>query len=119
MTKGPFVFASVLPEGMAPWIAKSMLHEFIKNLLTALIIMWLLAQTTGLKFWPKVIFVTLAALAGSIVAILPNWIWWGFSSAYILVQFVDITVAWFAAGLVMAALLKDQPATPKAQPATA
>ena len=90
MTRGPFAFVSVLPEGMKPWLPKSMLREFIKTVLSALIIVWLLAQTTGLNYWEKAMFVMLAALAGSIVAILPNWIWWGMSAPYILVQLVDI-----------------------------
>ena len=113
MTKGPFAFVSVLPQGMKPWLPKSMFREFIKNLLAAFIIVWLLAQTTELNYWKKVIFVMLAALAGSIIAILPNWIWWGMSPAYILVQFVDIAIAWFAAGLVMAKFLATQSATPQ------
>ena len=116
MTDGPFAFVSVLPQGMKPWLPKSMFRDYIKNLLAALLIIGLLSQTTALTYWRQVLFIMLAALAGSIIAILPSWIWWGMSPAYLLVQFADIAVGWFAAGLVMAKFLGTRSARPRTSP---
>jgi hypothetical protein len=47
-------------------------------------------------------FIVTAALAVGVIAVLPNWVWWHFSTRWTLVTMTDIVVGWLLAGLVIA-----------------
>ncbi|MDA0323857.1 MAG: hypothetical protein O2923_14245 [Verrucomicrobia bacterium] len=103
MKSGPRVFAVVRTDGMAsmgPSIAKGVGF----NLLSALLVTWLLAMTDNLSYAGKLLFLVVFGLAASCFLTTPYWIWWGFSSSYILVAFADALIGWLLAGLVIAKL---------------
>jgi hypothetical protein len=72
------------------------------EILGALLLTWLLLQTTGLSYWRRVAFVTTAALAVAVLAALPDWNWLGFSARYTAIVTTDMVLGWFLAGLVIA-----------------
>ena len=57
--------------------------------LVAFILTTLLTLTKGLSYIQKVGFVEMAAVAGALVIVVPNFIWWHFPLAYTLVTIVD------------------------------
>ena len=104
MKEGPFAFISIAPQGVSLGMGPSMGLGLLKDVLTAFLLIMILSLTQNLSFWQKTFFVTGAILAGSIVSILPNMIWWSFPSDFIALTFIDMIVAWFLAGMVIAKL---------------
>ncbi len=109
MTKvkeGPYAFVSIMPDGIEFDMGKAMAIGFLKDVIVAFLLIWLLSKTSGLSFIGKVGFVKIAALSGAIVSILPNWIWWGFPTDFIVLALIDVAIAWGLAGCVIAKLTK-------------
>jgi hypothetical protein len=63
---------------------------------------WLLLQTANLSYRRRVGFVVVVALAAGVVAHVPFWIWWKFSTSFTLVEFADLIIGWGLAGLLIA-----------------
>ena len=76
--------------------------------IAALLVVLLLAHTTGLGYWRRVLFVVLAGLAAAFITPFPYWDWFGFPTRYVVVTVLDTLVAWFLAGLAMATLVTGQ-----------
>lgn len=95
-------FVNILPNGLEMNMSKMMGVAMIGQILSALMVLLLLRQTSGLSYWNKVGFVSLVGLTIGFVSHFPYWNWFEFSSAYILVTILDIIIAWILAGLVMA-----------------
>jgi hypothetical protein len=106
MENGPFMFASIQPNGVGKMTMKPYVIYLILQFIAAYIVTWMLLQTKGLAFKMKVAFVTLFGLSAGILAELPDWNWWGFSFGYIMTNVVDLAIAWFLAGLGIAKVLK-------------
>ncbi len=106
MEKGPFVFASVRPYGIGKMSMGPFLVSLIIQIIGAFIVTWMLMQTKNLPFKKQVGFVTVFGLGVGVLGQLPNWNWWGFSSAYVLANIVDLVVGWFLAGFGIAKVLK-------------
>jgi hypothetical protein len=79
-----------------------LIRSLIINFITAFLIMALLLSAPNLTFWGKVLFVMIAAVAGSMAVFLQYWNWWSFASSYTLVNIADAAIGWFLAGLAMA-----------------
>jgi hypothetical protein len=109
MLKGPLVFAAVRKEGFGSF-PKVLLTQLLYQIFAALLLTWMLLQTTGLSYARRVAFVAIAGLAASVIADLPNWNWWAFSGAYTAVNLIDYTLTWLLAGLVIARVTKPQTA---------
>lgn len=101
MEKGPLVFAAVRKEGFGSF-PKVLLTQLLCQMFAALLLTWMLLQTTGLAYVRRVAFLATAGLAASVIADLPNWNWWAFSGAYTAVNVIDYTLTWLLAGLVIA-----------------
>ena len=101
-------FVNVLPEGFDTSMVRLMGGALLGQWIGALLVVLLLAHTAGLGYWRRVLFVTLVGLAIAFISHLPYWNWFGFSTRYVAVMIVDILIAWFLAGLVMAALVTGQ-----------
>ncbi|MGH7207064.1 MAG: hypothetical protein ACREI2_12745 [Nitrospiraceae bacterium] len=108
MVQGPFMFASVSLAG-AGNMGHPLLITLLSNILSALLATWMLLKTNGLRYLGRVGFVMLIALTAAIVAYLPDWTWWHFSTSFTAVGVADLLIGWFLAGLVIAKLT---PATP-------
>ena len=75
----------------------------------AFLLTWLLLQTTGLSYAKRVVFLGVAGLAAGVIVEIPNWNWWGFSTAYTAVNIIDFTLMWTIAGLVIARVARPEP----------
>jgi hypothetical protein len=109
MQKGPLVFAAIRREGFSSF-PKVLLTQLLYQMFAALLLTWMLLQTSGLSYARRVVFLAIAGLAASVIADLPNWNWWGYSATYTFVNLIDYTLTWLLAGLVIAKVAKPQTA---------
>jgi hypothetical protein len=109
MQQGPLVFAAIRKEGFGSF-PKVLLTQLLCQMFAALLLTWMLLQTTGLSYARRVAFLAVAGVAASVIADLPNWNWWAFSGAYTAVNLIDYTLTWFLAGLVIAKVAKPHTA---------
>lgn len=101
MQKGPIVFAAVRTAGFGSF-ARGLIIQLLSLMAAALLLTWLLLQTTGLSYARRVVFLAVVGLASSVIVDLPNWNWWGFSGTYTVVNLADFTLMWLFAGFVIA-----------------
>ena len=101
MQKGPLMFAAIRKEGFGSF-PKALIAQVVYQMLAALLLTWMLLQTSGLSYVHRVAFLAVAGLAASVIADLPNWNWWGYSGTYTAVNLIDYTLTWLLAGLVIA-----------------
>jgi hypothetical protein len=111
MQKGPLVFAAIRKEGFGSF-PKVLLTQLLCQMFAALLLTWMLLQTTGLSYARRVAFLVIAGLAASVIADLPNWNWWAFSGAYTAVNLIDYTLTWLLAGLVIAKVAHSPTSSP-------
>jgi len=109
MARGPLVFATIRKEGFGSF-PKVLLTQLFCQIFAALLLTWMLLQTTGLSYARSVAFLAVAGLAASVIADLPNWNWWAFSGAYTAVNLIDYTLTWLLAGLAIAKVAHPRPA---------
>ena len=105
MKKGPLMFAAVRRGGFDSF-ARTLITQLLIQMASALLLSWLLLQTTGLSYGRRVAFCAVVGLTASVIADLPNWNWWGFSGTYTLVNLIDYTLTWLFAGVVVAKFAK-------------
>jgi hypothetical protein len=101
MRAGPMIFVSIYKAGMAS-IAPLMVKGLFIYMFGAFLMTWLLLRAQGLSYLGRVGFVVIASLVAWVLADLPDWNWWSFSTSYTLAALVDLVVGWFLAGLVIA-----------------
>lgn len=101
MMRGPMMFAAIRLGPMRPFPLLLAL-SFVIYLVSALIATILLTKTVGLSYGQRVLFVTLCGVLIFVAGKLDDWVWWSFSTAYTLIEFVSIVVGWILAGLVIA-----------------
>ncbi len=98
-------FVSTLPQGYPPSMKKQLLIQFAGDLISVLIVIYLLSQTAGLGYWGRVGFVALMGAAIGFMSHFPYWNWFGFPIPYVAVIVIDSFIAWFLAGLMIARLV--------------
>ncbi len=101
--KGPNIFMSFHREGK-DGMAAPMILDFLTLVLMSFLMLWLLAAAPNLTFTGKLLFVIIAGTVGMAVVQLEQWIWWSFSTSYVLVNIVDGAIRWAVGGLVLAKL---------------
>ena len=101
MTRGPMIFTSVRLEPMGS-MTKLMVIQFLTQLALALIASLLLMQTTRRSYGRRVAFVATCGLMIFVGGKMDEWIWWSFSSSYLLMEFGAIVIGWILAALVIA-----------------
>jgi hypothetical protein len=106
MEKGPFMFASIRPNGMGKMSLGPFILSLFIQIIGAFIVTWMLMKTKGLIFRKQVGFVTLFGLGVGILTQIPDWNWWGFSCVYVLTNLADLVIGWFLAGLAIAKIIK-------------
>ena len=104
--KGPFAFISTKVDGIPPGITKLMVIGFFINMLVAAILYGLLCQTKLEKDKQKVLFLAVAAVAGSLIPYLVNWYWWQFPFSAMAINVVDTFITWGIAGTAMVQISK-------------
>ncbi len=113
MQKGPVVFAAIRREGFtSAAFTRGIMAQFLTQVIAAFLLTWMLLKTSGLSYWGRVGFLTVAGLAAGVISDLPNWNWWGFSGSYTTVAVVDSALTWYIAGLVIARVARPQRASP-------
>jgi len=108
LENGPFAYMVVHPNGLKLNMTKMMLFALLSNIVIAFILTYLLTKTSGLSYIQKVGFVKMAAIAGALVVVVPNLIWWHFPLDYTLVTIVDTAFTWGFAGLAIGKIVKDE-----------
>lgn len=106
-TPTPTVFAAVKLDGMQKSMTIPMIRSFIMQVIAATLVAWLLLKTAGLGYIRRVGFVAVFAIVVSILANFCYWNWFGFDMQYTLVEMADMFIAWFLAGLGIAAVCKS------------
>ncbi|MGE0605970.1 MAG: hypothetical protein AB7O62_02510 [Pirellulales bacterium] len=106
MMAGPMAFVVVRhgPSDMARLFA-TQFAIFVAGALLASIVV---KSARPLPYWRRVLLVVVVGGAVAIVGHLPNWNWWGFSLAYILVEVADCLIGFFLAGLAIAAIARNR-----------
>jgi hypothetical protein len=93
------------PPGRPFAFGKSLAVEFTIEVLQAILVIWLLAQTRIGSFAGRVDFVLIAGVLAAITTNVSYWNWYGFpglyTASYILIQIVGFVLVGVAAGLVL------------------
>ena len=99
MNTGPMVFAAIRLGPVS--IAKAMILGFITDVVVVLLGGILLLQTDRLAYKARVAFVGGLGLLIFIGGHVDEWNWWGFSNAYMLMEFGAIVIGWSGPGIFM------------------
>lgn len=105
---GPFAFVAYAREGVDPQMTMPMAYAVAASILAALLIAWLVRAAEGLGYFQRVLFIATVGIVIAIAGRLPNWIWWHFSTEFMLVDLADVVIGWTLAALVMAALTGEE-----------
>ncbi len=106
--QGPFIYAAVTREGVATDMARQFGLAIGVNVVVAWLIAMLLAQTQGLDYVRRAVFVATAGVIIGMAGYVPNLIWWHFPLAYTIVDVIDAVIGWSLAGLIIAGLVKGK-----------
>lgn len=102
MKTGPVMSASIVLEGMDPSSMTPYVISLIIQIVGAYFITCLLLKCKSMPYMEQVFFVTLVGLVVGILGVLPGWNWMGYSCGFAITMIVDLVIAWFLAGLVIA-----------------
>jgi hypothetical protein len=94
----------------AEGFGKLMLTELTANIVQILLAVFLLSQTRITSFAARWRFVTAAGVLAAISTNISYWNWYGFPGNYTLAYTSTIAMGFVCAGLVVAALVKPEPA---------
>lgn len=100
------------PPSGATGMTKELVYEFGKELIEALIAAFLLGWAGIAGYLGRAGFVTLVGVGASISTNVSDWIWYKFPCDYTLAAIAITLIGYFAAGLVMAAVVKPRSAAP-------
>jgi hypothetical protein len=107
LEKNPSGFFIFHPAGSRPMnMGKFLSIEFITELVEALIVVWLLAQTRIVSFGGRIGFVLVAGILAAISTNVSYWNWWGFPSVYTASYMFIQLVGFFLVGLVAAIMFR-------------
>jgi hypothetical protein len=98
------------PPGARAITAPQLVTEFLTELLEALLLTWLMAQT---RFESRISRIGFAAVVGLVAAMatnLPYWNWYGFPASYTSAYMTTEFVGFLVAGLAAARMLPHSPA---------
>ncbi len=103
--KGPSMFAVIRLTSVDPADSAYYLRGLLTEVVGAGFMSLLLLSLPGLGYGARVRTVVLVALVAGALTRLPDWNWWGFSTGFTLLAFLDLAIGWFLAGLVIATLV--------------
>jgi hypothetical protein len=96
------------PPGRPFAFGKSLVVEFSTEVLQAILVVWLLAQTRIGSFGGRVGFVLIAGILAAITTNISYWNWYGFPGVYIASYILIEIVGFFLVGIVAALLLRKR-----------
>jgi hypothetical protein len=101
----PFAFVAFTREGFGgDQMPRQFAYALGANILTALMIVFLLRATSELSYPERVTFIATVGVIIAVAGRLPNWIWWHYPRDFMVVDIADVIIGWSLAALVMAAL---------------
>jgi hypothetical protein len=107
LEKNPSGFFIFHPAGSRPMnMGKFLTVEFITELVEALLVVTLLAQTRIVTFAGRVGFVTAAGILAAIATNISYWNWWGFPTVYTASYMFIQLVGFFLVGIVAAIMFR-------------
>ena len=101
LMRGPMVFASVRLGQMRPFPVL-LIVQFLIFIISALIVTFLLLKTVGLSYGQRVLFVIVCGILIFLGGKMDQWVWWSFSTSYVMTEFAAIVIGWILAALVIA-----------------
>ena len=105
------------PPGALAFSPGKLIIEFVKELIQALLVVILLAQTRLASFAARLGFVVMAGVMVAIGTNVSYWNWYGFPSTYTLAYMTTDIVGFICVGLIAAAIIKpDQAGAMNAPP---
>jgi hypothetical protein len=111
LEKNPSGLLMYHPAGSRPMaMPKYLTIEFVTELLEALLVVALLAQTAIVTFGGRVGFVTVAGILAAITTNVSYWNWWGFPTVYTASYMFIQIVGFVFVGLVAALVFKKSAA---------
>lgn len=111
LEKNPSGLLLYHPAGSRPMMMpKHLTIEFITELIEALLVVALLAQTSIVTFGGRVGFVTVAGIFAAITTNVSYWNWWGFPATYTAPYMFIQIVGFFLVGLIAAFVFKKSSA---------
>jgi hypothetical protein len=96
------------PPGAKALSPGQLVTEFLTEVAEALLLAWLLAQTSLATFASRMGFVVMAAIMAAITTNIPYWNWYGFPVNYTAAYMGIEVVGYLAAGVVIAAILRTR-----------
>jgi hypothetical protein len=111
IAKGPYGFMVIYPNGRDASLSKRLPIELGTNVVCALFAA-ILVSCLRPGFVVRVAGVTLVGILASIMTLVPYWNWYGFPTDFTLAQFVEHTVGWLLAGVVLALIVRPSPKAP-------
>jgi len=103
---GLLVYHPTRPIALGRWLT----IEFLTEVVQALLVVALLAQTRLMTFGGRVAFVTVAGILAAITTNVSYWNWYGFPERYTVGYMFTEIVGFFVVGIVAALVLKKQTA---------
>jgi hypothetical protein len=94
------------PPGAKVLTPGQLITEFLTEVMEALIVVFLLAQTRLTSFGSRVGFVTLAGLLAAIATNISYWNWYGFPGSYTVAYMTIEIVGYLVVGIVAALIFK-------------
>lgn len=101
----PTAFVAV-NKSPAPKMTTSLFQYYLMILIGAFFLSALLLTARMACFWQSLTVVILFAIGSGVVTYGPEMIWWRFSTNFLMVNFADLLIGWFLAGLVMVPICK-------------
>jgi hypothetical protein len=98
------------PPGAKALAPSQLVTEFLTEVAEALLLAWLLAQTSLATLASRMGFVIAAAIMAAITTNIPYWNWYGFPVNYTAAYMGIELVGYLVAGLVVASILKPRAA---------
>ena len=95
------------PPGAKALTTGQLVTEFLSEVVEALIVVFLLAQTRLTSFGSRVGFVTLAGVLAAITTNISYWNWYGFPGSYTAAYMTSEIVGYLVVGMVAALVMKS------------
>jgi len=108
INQGVFAVVDLLPglPDQTQMIGGNMALQFATDLLVAFLLALAMLGVNCRTVAGRAGFMAMLGVAAGVAIHVAHWNWFGFSSAYTIVNTLDLAIAWFIAGLVLAALAR-------------
>ena len=108
MKRGPTGLIVYNPAGSDPMMPGQMVVGLILNILSAMLVAWLLTRSTALgsSYFGRVAFCGIFAIFATLFDYLTMWNWMGYPQDFTVALILDSFIAWLLSGLGIAAIVK-------------